>query len=100
MGYNSYEVRGSEVYLYISDDFDEYGLPMFEIRGSEVYPTTLTTGMTTAYQPLKSATGTPIPPPSTTTTTLGSKSAKTTANTTQLLAMPTHRSVTWQLSLQ
>lgn len=40
MGYNSYEVRGSEVYPYVSDDFDEYGLPMFEIRGSEVYPTT------------------------------------------------------------
>lgn len=40
VGYNSYEVRGSEVYPYVSDDFDEYGLPMFEIRGSEVYPTT------------------------------------------------------------
>lgn len=38
MGYNSYEVRGTEVYATISDDFD-YGVPVFEIRGSDVYPT-------------------------------------------------------------
>lgn len=39
VGYNSYEVRGSEVYPTVSDDFDDF-LPKFEIRGSEVYPTT------------------------------------------------------------
>lgn len=39
MGYNIYEVRGSDVYPSVSDDFDYCGLPMFEIRGSEVYPT-------------------------------------------------------------
>ncbi|MFT4011520.1 MAG: superinfection immunity protein [Nocardioidaceae bacterium] len=39
VGYNSYEVRGSEVYPTVSDDFDDF-LPKFEIRGTEVYPTT------------------------------------------------------------
>ncbi len=39
MGYNSYEVRGTEVYPLVSDDFEDF-LPVFEIRGSEVFPTT------------------------------------------------------------
>jgi hypothetical protein len=39
VGYNSYEVRGSEVYPVISDDFEYYSLPMFEIEGDHVYPT-------------------------------------------------------------